>query len=387
MKKKLIIITILFTALIGSVTFLFYRSISSKGSEAHTREQLVALNEIEQLALQTTKNPDETSTTRLHTAVKALHENIANNSYGGYIKQQQGVTLILGGICIVFLLVVLGYVYRAILHPFDKMKDYAEEIASGNLELPLNYERSNYFGAYTWAFDHMRHEIVKARACEKEAILNNKTVIATLSHDIKTPIASIRAYAEGLDANMDTDMEKRRHYTSVIMSKCDEVTKLTNDLFLHSLSDLHKLKMEYTNVQMQPFLETFCKENGTGEGQVIPVGLIPSAELCIDQKRIEQALENLTNNAKKYARSRIELSATVQDKHYEIHIRDYGPGIPNEDMPFITEKFYRGHNVENQDGSGLGLYIVSYIMQQHSGTLNLINDADGLEAVLSLPLE
>lgn len=73
--------------------------------------------------------------------------------------------------------------------------------------MPLNYERSNYFGEFTWAFDSMRREITKARSCEREATENNKTVIATLSHDIKTPISSIRAYAEGLEANLDNTPE------------------------------------------------------------------------------------------------------------------------------------------------------------------------------------
>lgn len=78
-----------------------------------------------------------------------------------------------------------------------KIAGFAENIAQGNFDVPLKYERCNYFGAFTWAFDSMRKEIIKARAAEREAVENNKTVIATLSHDIKTPVASIRAYAEG----------------------------------------------------------------------------------------------------------------------------------------------------------------------------------------------
>ena len=131
-----------------------------------------------------------------------------------------------------------------ILLPFDKMEIFAGKIAQGNFDFPLNFERSNYFGAFTWAFDSMRKEITKARSCEREAIENNKTVIATLSHDIKTPIASIRAYAEGLEANLDSTYEKRMKYLSILMRKCDEVSKLTNDLFLHSLADLDKLKIK-----------------------------------------------------------------------------------------------------------------------------------------------
>lgn len=115
------------------------------------------------------------------------------------------------GICILFLLIVFGYINFAILRPFEKMKDFAQNISQGNLEVPLDYARSNYFGKFTWAFDSMRTEITRARACEQEAIKNNKTVISTLSHDIKTPIASIRAYTEGLEAKLDSTPEKRFH--------------------------------------------------------------------------------------------------------------------------------------------------------------------------------
>ncbi len=99
------------------------------------------------------------------------------------------------GICIVFLTGVSVCCYFCVIRPFHKLTDFADRIADGYLDLPLDYTRTDYFGKFTWAFDRMRREILKARACEKEAIENNKTVIASLSHDLKTPVASIRAYA------------------------------------------------------------------------------------------------------------------------------------------------------------------------------------------------
>ena len=120
------------------------------------------------------------------------------------------------------------------LRPLNKISKYTAEIAKGNLDIPLSYERGSEVGEFSWAFDSMRQELRKSRASEKEAIENNKTVIATLSHDIKTPIASIRAYAEGLEANMDSSPEKRAMYLQTIMKKSDEVSKVTDDLLLHS---------------------------------------------------------------------------------------------------------------------------------------------------------
>ncbi|MCR4845615.1 MAG: sensor histidine kinase, partial [Eubacterium sp.] len=146
-------------------------------------------------------------------------------------------------ISVIGVITILFYVDRSVLRPFRKLKNYAADVSKGNLDKSLQVERGNYFGDFTWAFDNMRREIVKSRASEKEAIENNKTVIATLSHDIKTPVASIRAYAEAFEANMDSTPEKRQKYISTLMEKCDEVTKLTNDLFLHSISEMNKLEV------------------------------------------------------------------------------------------------------------------------------------------------
>jgi signal transduction histidine kinase len=281
---------------------------------------------------------------------------------------------------------VFFYIYRVILRPFDKLQKFADEIAKGNFDVDLKYERTNYFGKFTWAFDHMRREITKARTCEKEAINNNKTVIATLSHDIKTPIASIRAYAEGLDANLDSGSEKRRLYCSVIMNKCDEVTKLTNDLFLHSLSDLDKLKMNPEKANLQEVLQKIIKDMQLNHNDIIQLGKIPSVTVSIDIKRFEQVIENLINNSKKYAPgSKIEISSAVAEANVFLYIQDHGKGIPNEDLPFIFNKFYRGRNVGSEQGSGLGLYIVKYIMEQMGGSVELNNTSNGLKVILSLP--
>ncbi len=387
MKKKLFTVTISFICILTAITVLFYSQISNKGSEETKREQAVALNEIEQLAKQITGTTLSGDNHKLHSFIASLREDILSGSIESTTQGQTSLILIFYIVCILFLLLIFGYVYRAILRPFDKMKNYAQEIANGNLDITLNYERSNYFGAYTWAFDHMRSEIIKARSCEKESILNNKTVIATLSHDIKSPIASIRAYTEGLEANLDSTIEKRQHYLSTIMAKCDEVTKLTNDLFLHSLSDLDKLKMEFEEIELSDFLQTNFRENDELSGKLQLILPFPEKTMMIDQKRLKQAVDNLINNSKKYADSRMELSAVIEADLYCIHLRDYGPGIPNEDMPFIMDKFYRGRNAGEQDGSGLGLYIVTYIMKQHGGQLKLYNHSVGLEAVLALPMK
>lgn len=377
MKAKLIRMTVLFAAVIIFITAAFYISDKSANLQERQSLQIVAVNEIEQLAR---LGKSEEAAVKAEELQQLLR--VSDSAY-----QNDSRTIYFCGISLVFLILVFGYVYFAILRPFDKMKEFAEKIAQGNFDIPLEYERSNYFGEFTWAFDSMRREITKARSCEREAIENNKTVIATLSHDIKTPISSIRAYAEGLEANLDVTPEKRAKYLSVLMRKCDEVSKLTNDLFLHSLSDLDKLKMNMEELELCGFIETAVSELAAEHNDVHLKKPEFTAPVLADRNRLMQVTENLINNARKYAGTDIDVEVVRADGNVELHFRDYGQGIPDEDMPFIFDKFYRGKNVSNEQGSGLGLYIVKYIVGQMGGKVFLHNHYNGLEVTVCLPLK
>lgn len=223
--------------LLGLVGLLLYSAGTELTGEQQRGEALVRLNEIRQLG----KNADGFNPAEEQ--IDSLQEWIREESGAGQsrlVKKLLLTFLIFGAL---YLFTLFGCVYWKILKPFERLEEYAERIAGGDLEVSLGYERTNYFGAFTWAFDHMREEIRYARKREREAIEENKTVIASLSHDIKTPIASIRACSEALEANLNADYEKRQRYTGILMKKCDELTALVNDLVLHSLSELEKLEI------------------------------------------------------------------------------------------------------------------------------------------------
>ena len=376
MKHKLIHVTAAFAAVIILAAAVFSLSDKSADSGDDRAEELIALNEISRLT--------ETDPHLAKEKIAALDQKIRSEETR---RSGSGREWFFAGISLVFLAGVTGYIYVAVLRPFEKMKDYTAEIAKGNFDLSLDYSRSNYFGQFTWAFDSMRREITKARANEREAVENNKTVIATLSHDIKTPIASIRAYAEGLEAHMDSSPERRERYLSVIMRKCDEVGRLTNDLFLHSLSDLDKLKINAEPLEIGSFVKEAMEELAAQQDDIFFIPPTFSAYVYADKNRLLQIIENLVNNARKYAKSRIDVSLSQENGTVCLKIRDYGGGIPDEDMPFIFDKFYRGKNCGNEQGSGLGLYIVKYLAEKMGGSILLRNHTNGLEAVVSLPIE
>lgn len=375
MRHKIFGMTIIFSLAAMLLSGWFYYSAKGVGVQDKKSDYIVALNEISMLNKNGNDRLAEEKIAALQEDIRLLQE------------KESGVIFIpvMCFVCVLFFVVAFGYIYLAILRPFDKMKEFAVKISAGDFNLPLKYQRSNYFGEFTWAFDSMRKEITKARTCEKEAIDNNKTVIATLSHDIKTPIASIRAYAEGLGAFMDSSYEKRERYVSVIMKKCDEVSRLTDDLFLHSISDLDKLQITPEKLEICSFMEDMIQEISSSHGDVTFRKADFTAYANADRNRLTQIAENIINNARKYAKSGMDVFLVKEDGRVALHFRDYGGGIPDEDMPFIFGKFYRGSNCGDAQGSGLGLYIVKYITEKMSGSVTLINRSEGLEVVVRLP--
>lgn len=375
--KTALSIICLFVAITAGSIFYFEGKIMNTGTG--TKSGLVLLNEIEQLTT------NEEGYNPAHDNMRRLREILQQKTVEGQIQVLHRSAILYICIATACLLFVLLYLYHKIVRPFCKLESYAGQIAKGDLEVSLEYERTNFLGAFTWAFDHMRKEIITARKNEAQAVSENKTIIATLSHDIKTPIASIRAYAEGLEANLDTDYEMRERYLQVIMRKCDEVTKLVNDLVLHSLSELERLEIKSRKVSMRKVIEETVQDL---EYPYISVREpLPDAELYIDEKRMAQVILNILENARKYApESKVEIWALSDETRYELHIRDNGAGICPEDMPFVIRKFYRGKNTGSQPGSGLGLYIVSYIMERMGGGMTLSNHTDGLEVILWFPV-
>ncbi len=382
MKKKIVYISLIYILILATFAFAIMMVLFSSNKEVEQlrNDRVVAENELEQLILFGDTDG----------ALDAVDNISSKDEEITYAIIQKEVLCVWAMMlfCIIMILSLLVFIYVRILRPFDELKEYATEISKGNLNVSLKMGKGNYFGDFTWAFDNMRKEIIKSRTAEKNAIENNKTVIATLSHDIKTPMASIRAYAEAFEANMDSTPEKRQKYLTVLMEKCDEVSKLTNDLFIHSISEMNKLDVNKESFDIIEFLDKDVRGLFVSEDEVdiiFPESDDESKAILVnaDKKRLLQIIENLKSNSEKYAKTKVEISLENTDG-VKLHFRDFGPGIPDEEMPFITGKFYRGKNAGDENGSGLGLYIVNELVGRMDGSLKLYNRDPGLEVVIDL---
>ena len=371
--SNIIKIMIAFVVLFTVIMIMLYVNTFNNTNEK-VRNNVVALNEIEALA-----GKDDLQ--ELHIKVSEFQKDLLNEVDKENHSEERTFLIYMYFAGLGFVMILFSYIYFSVIRPFKKLSTFAVEISKGNMDLPLAYERNNMFGSFTWAFDSMRREIKKARASEKEAIENNKTTIATISHDIKTPIASIRAYCEALQAGMDNSIERRERYVSVIIRKCDEVSKLTNDLFIHSLADLDKLEMHLEDFGSVKLITKILSGIHVDNDRVDINMSIPETIINADERRLEQVYENLIENAIKYApESIIEITHENEEEYLIAVIRDYGIGIEDEDLPFIFDKFFRGKNANEKPGAGLGLYIVKYIMEQMNGKVEIRNIKNGLEA-------
>ncbi|MGL5353010.1 MAG: sensor histidine kinase, partial [Clostridium sp.] len=181
--------------------------------------------------------------------------------------------------------------------------------------------------------------------------------------------------------------ERKQRYISVIIRKCDEVSKLTNDLFLHSLSNIEKLEMNIDEYKAPNVISEILKSILAEENKLVVESEIPDCTIKIDKNRLEQVFENIISNSVKYADgSKINIDFKVEDKYLICNIKDFGKGILDEDMPFIFEKFYRGKNIGDKSGAGLGLFIVKYIIEKMDGEVEIKNRKDGLTVILKIKM-
>lgn len=302
------------------------------------------------------------------------------------IYQSEKQTVIFAFIAVIFLQFVICagfffYMRRAIIQPFHKLKEFAKRVASGNLDIPLEMDRQNVFGAFTESFDIMRCELKKAKIAEAKANESKKELVAKLSHDIKTPIASIKAASE-VGAALSSDKKNRENYGQIIQ-KADQINTLVTNLFSATLEELQELPVKPSNLKSGE-LRTLLENADYLHRAVIPS--VPDCLLFADRLRLQQVFDNVFANSYKYANTPIDVTVLTKERCLTVIIEDYGGGINEAELPFIKEKFRRGSNTKNIEGAGLGLYISDYCMREMKGRLDMENGSAGLRVTIAIAL-
>ncbi len=280
-------------------------------------------------------------------------------------------------ICVSYFL----YLKKTVVKPFEKMKHFAERIAGGNLDIPLEMDRHNLFGAFTESFDLMRSELKKARIAEAKANASKKELVAKLSHDIRTPIASIKAASE-VGAALSENEKIRENYERIVR-KTDQINTLVTNLFSATLEELNELSVTPCEIKSGEIRELLENADYLHRAEIPS---IPDCLIYADKLRLQQVFDNIFANSYKYADTKIDVEARIEGDYLAVGIEDYGGGIDDSELPLLKEKFKRGSNTNGIDGAGLGLYISDYCMKEMNGSLDIENGVSGLKVTVRIAL-
>ena len=271
----------------------------------------------------------------------------------------------------------LLWVYRNIIKPFEDLKEFASDIASGDLDKPLKMDRGNIFGSFTESFDIMRTELSEAKQKEYEAQRSKMELVSQLSHDIKTPVASIKALGELLEAQ-STDPKTKERLGSIV-TKADNIDAMVSDLFTETLTELNELNVE-TSEQESRILDRIIKD--ADHMDLVTGRNVEECIIMCDPLRVTQVVNNLIFNSYKYAGTKIHLESHIEDDYLVVSFTDEGGGVSNDEIPMITKRFRRGENAKGKPGSGLGLAIAYELMEKMGGDLEVANADKGLRVRL-----
>ncbi len=273
------------------------------------------------------------------------------------------------------------YFHRRVIRPFSQLKDFAQRVAQGNLEIPLQMDRQNLFGAFTESFDLMRSELKKAKLAEAKAQESKRELVAKLSHDIKTPVASIKAASE-VGAALASQKKIKANYRQIVQ-KADQINTLVTNLFSAALEELQELSVTPAELSSEELRTLLENADYLHRGAIPP---IPDCVLFADKLRLQQVFDNLFANSYKYADTQITVTAGLEDRCLAVRIEDRGGGVEEAELPLLKEKFKRGGNAKNIEGAGLGLYIADTCMKKMRGELELENGQAGLRATVRIAL-
>lgn len=310
---------------------------------------------------------------------------------------------IIAGMLLVLLIKIgeMRYLRKKIRNPIVEITDSAKEIIYGNYDKEVvrvfdSRVRQSEIGELIFSFELMRDELKNKQIREEQLNRNQKELISCISHDLKTPISTIRAYAEGIRDGVAGTEEIQKEYLAIIIHKTNLLTDMIEELLEYSNACLRKLNIEKQEEYFETYyhqvmseLERYIKQrDALFEWEPIENDVL----LKMDKKRITEVFYNLVENSMKYRsekrRLKIRIFTVQRDNALEIHVKDNGMGILVQDIPFLFDKFYRGEKSRSLSvpGSGLGLSICKYIMEEHGGSISCRECEEGSEFVLTMML-
>lgn len=276
---------------------------------------------------------------------------------------------------------LMVWIYQSMVTPIRKLQVAAENIKEGNLDFTIDTEgaEQDEMNELCVTFEEMRRRL-KENAEEKiEAEKESRDLISNIAHDLKTPITAVKGYAEGIIDGVANTPEKIDKYVRTIYSKANEMDTLINELTLYSKIDTNKIPYNFAKINVEDYFADCIEEIGVDlETRGIGLAYYNYTEkdviIIADPEQIRRVVNNIVGNSAKYmnkANGFINVRIKDVGDFIQVEIEDNGRGIPQKDLPYIFDRFYRGDVSRNSatGGSGIGLSIVKKIIEDHGGKI------------------
>jgi signal transduction histidine kinase len=283
------------------------------------------------------------------------------------------------------LLLVFLIIHYIIIHPLNKLNKAALKYTQGDYSYPLNLKKKDEFGTLSNSISYMAAEIGKLDDYQKKFIAN-------ISHDFRSPLTSIKGYAEALqDGTIPFEMKDK--YLGIIIFETERLNKLTTSLLALNSFENRGTFLEIISFDINHIIKKTAESfEGICNEKKITLNLIFSSKetfVDADMGKIQQVLYNLLDNAIKFSHhnSIIKVTTTEKGDKIFISVKDYGIGIPKDSIKKIWERFYKSDSSRGKDkkGTGLGLSITKDIITAHNENINVIStEGVGSEFIFSL---
>ena len=265
------------------------------------------------------------------------------------------------GVLFLLMISLLYYIWGHIIVPFGRLNDVPQELAKGNLAVPIPEEKSRFFGKFTWGVNLLRESIEDSRKKEITMQRDKKLLLLSLSHDIKTPLSAIKLNAKALARGLYKDEEKRRTAAKSINTRADEIERFVSEITKAASEDF----MSFEVIKGEAFLSVIITRVDARyapqlamSGTEFAIEKYDDCILSCDSERLAECLQNLIENAIKYGDGRrIGISFDKMDGCELITVSNTGCTLEAKELPQIFESFHRGNNADRVQGNGLGLFI------------------------------
>lgn len=303
-------------------------------------------------------------------------------SYGRFLLLAEGIILACG----ILLVGVLLYVRNKILKPFGELCEMPYELAKGRLGYEIKENKSRFFGRFVWGLSMLRDNLKAAKAQELKLEKEKKLLLLSLSHDIKTPLHTIKLYARALEEGIYDTEDKKDQAAGQIQVLAGEIESFVKDIVKTSSQDILHIEVEDSEFYLEEYIELTVKFYE-------PKCRLLMVDLHIggyDNKLIKGnrdsafgVMENIMENAFKYGDGkRIDITFSEEEYCQLIKIRNTGSVVNVQEMPHLFDSFFRGSNVESREGNGLGLYICRETMRKMEGDIFAEREEDGMSFTL-----